>query len=260
MKRVIFILLGLVTVMFTACNDDNDSKEDNAVLKIVFDHSVKNDKLEFYKFKYQAKAGYPYKVVTLRYFTSEYKLYKDDGNTVDLDTFHYREADVEHEYTRNLIVKNIPAGTYDGIAFIHGLSEKYNRPISSDEPHSLPNKEEYLDMYWPWQEDGQYHYMKYEGEYIWHDDTLSFKLHTGPTDGNQNYIKIDKLAFDPVQVEAGDTLTITLNMDLNEWIENPVTYDFHKFGKGIMRNQQAQDILKKNGKTVYSVKKVEILK
>ena len=260
MKKLIFVLLAIVVGLNYGCNGDDNDKDNKATLKIVFDHSVKNDNLEFYKFKYPAKAGYTYKVVTLRYFTSEYKLYNDDGGRVDLDTFHYREGDIEHEYTRNLIIKDIPAGTYDGIAFIHGLSEKYNTPISSDQAHSLPNVEEYLDMYWPWQEDGQYHYMKYEGEYIRNDDTLSFKLHTGPTNGNQNYINIDKLAFNAVHVEPGDTLSVTLNLDLNEWIENPVTYDFHKFGKGIMKNQEAQDILKKNGKTAYSVKKVEILK
>ncbi len=253
----ILTILIFFSFLYSGCNKQ---KDETAVLKVIFDHKVKDRNLEFYKFIYKAKAGYPYKIVTLRYFNSDFELYKDDNSILKLDTFHYREADKAHEYTREMIL-DIPAGTYNGFSFIHGLGDKYNKPIKGTEKHSLPNTvDEYLDMYWPWQDDGQYHYMKYEGEYIAGNDTLSFKLHMGPTNGNKNYITIDKLPFDDTTVNPGDTMVITLVLDLNEFIENPETYDFNKFGKGIMKNQEAQDILKKNGKNAYSIKKVEILK
>jgi len=253
----IFLLIFFFSFINTSCNK---TKREQAVLKVVFDHKVKDNNLEFYKFIYKAKAGYPYKIVTLRYFNSDFKLYKNDDSVVKLDTFHYREADKAHNYTKDMILK-IPTGTYNGISFIHGLGDKYNKPIKGTEAHSLPNTvDEYLDMYWPWQEDGQYHYMKYEGEYAKGDDTLSFKLHMGPTNGNKNYIVINKLSFDDTTVNPGDTIVITLLLDLNEFIENPETYDFDKFGKGIMKVQEAQDILKKNGKNAYSIKKVDILR
>ena len=108
-------------------------------------------------------------------------------------------------------------------------------------------------MYWPWQEQGQYHYMKYEGYYVSGQDTFAFKLHSGPTEGNQNYIAIDKLNFQPIEVKSGDTLVIELFMDLDKWVNSDITYDFKKYGSGIMKNQDAQDILKTNGKNVYSV-------
>ena len=251
-------MLIVIGIFNSGCIKD---KKETGFLKLVFDQKVKDKDFEFYNFKYKAKAGYPYEIITLRYFTSEYNLYKDDDSVVKLDTFHYREADKAHEYTRNMVVE-IPTGTYNGISFIHGLGDKYNKPIKGTEAHSLPNNvDEYLDMYWPWQDDGQYHYMKYEGNYAKNNgDTLSFKLHTGPTNGNKNFINIDKIPFENTTLNQGDTMEITLVLDLNEFIENPITYDFDKFGKGIMKNQEAQDILKKNGKTAYSVKKVEILK
>ena len=250
-----------VLIFFSLLNSGCDkSKNETGFLKVVFDHKVKDKDFEFYKFIYKAKAGYPYEIITLRYFTSEFDLYKDDSSIVELDTFHYREADKAHEYTRDMVLE-IPTGTYNGISFIHGLGDKYNKPIKGTESHSLPNTvDEYLDMYWPWQEDGQYHYMKYEGAYAKDGDTLSFKLHTGPTDGNKNFIIINKLSFENTTVDPGDTMVITVVLDLNEFIENPVTYDFDEFGKGIMKNQDAQDILKKNGENAYNVRKVEILK
>ncbi len=253
----ILAILILFSLLNSGCNK---AKKETGVLKLVFDQKVKDKDFEFYKFEYKAKAGYPYEIITLRYFNSDFDLYKNDNSVVKLDTFHYREADKAHEYTKEMTLE-IPTGTYNGISFIHGLSDKYNKPIKGTEAHSLPNTvDEYLDMYWPWQEDGQYHYMKYEGAYAKDGDTLSFKLHMGPTNGNKNYITIDKIPFKSTTVNAGDTMVVTLVLDLNEFIENPVIYDFNKFGKGIMKVQEAQDILKKNGKNAYSVKKVEILK
>lgn len=261
MKRLNILLIFGLIVIGISISSCNKTKKQTAVLKILFEQEVKDKPFEFNKFLYKAKAGYPYEIMTLRYFTSDFDIYTADNHKIHLDTFHYREADKAHEYTKALIIDNFPAGTYEGLSFIHGLNEKWNKPIKGTEAHSLPNTvDEYLDMYWPWQDDGQYHYMKYEGAYVKDGDTLSFKLHTGPTDGNQNYIKIEKIPFDKSTVNEGDTMVIHLVLDLNEWIENPIDYDFHKFGKGIMKNQNAQDILKNNGKTAYSVKKVEILK
>ncbi len=260
-KSIILIIL-ISIFSFVGCTKDEDKTETGGIM-IIFDNSVKDVPLEYGKFIYDCEAGYKYKVTTLRYFTSMFKLYNTDGNSVNLDTFHYRDADSDYEYTHSLVINNVPVGTYNGLSFIHGLDDTYNKPIIGSEPHSLPNKDEYLDMYWPWQEDGQYHYMKYEGAYEFENadsmELLSFKLHTGPTSGNDNYINIDKISFDDIELTEGKMLEIHLNLDLNQWLENPIVYDFNVFGKGIMRNQDAQDILKANGKSVYSIKKVELV-
>ena len=209
---------------------------------------------------YKSKAGYPYDIKTLRYFLSEFAFYIDTSEALKIDTFHYVEATDNYKSTRTLHLGNIPAGKYNGLSFIFGLDDTYNRPIGGMDPHSLPNKNEYLDMYWPWQEDGQYHFMKYEGFYVAGKDTLSFKLHSGPTNGNSNYFKTDKLDFGPIDLKSGDTLNINLMVDIAKWIDGEITYDFDKFGKGIMKNQEAQTILKTNGKSVFSINKANLVK
>jgi hypothetical protein len=248
---IVFLLFLTINLFTSSCND---VKKESSVLKIVFDQKIKDKPFEFGKFIYKSKSGYTYKATTLRYFTSNFKIFKKDGSFVELDTFHYREFGKKYNYTRELVIDNFSPGEYIGISFIHGLDKKYNKSIKGTEAHSLPNVDEYLDMYWPWQKDGQYHYMKYEGAYINESDTLSFKLHTGPTNGAQNYVIIDKIPFTTKKLIKGDTMIINLEMDLNEWIENPMLFDFKQFGKGIMKVQEAQDILKANGKNVYSVK------
>ncbi|MBK7096615.1 MAG: hypothetical protein IPH57_16705 [Saprospiraceae bacterium] len=263
-KFRIFII-PIMILFFISCKDQgtesNKINPSSAVIKIILDHKVGDQEFKMNEMIYKSKAGYPYDIKTLRYFLSEFAFYIDTSEALRIDTFHYVETADAYKDTKTLILSNIPAGKYSGMSFIHGLDETYNRPIGGMEPHSLPNEvKEYLDMYWPWQQDGQYHHMKYEGFYVIGKDTLSFKLHTGPTNGNDNFIKVTKLDFTPLDLMAGDTLSINLVMDMSKWIDNDIIYDFHKFGKGIMKNQEAQDILKANGKSVYTIEKAEIIK
>lgn len=259
-----FLIPAILLTVFSCTGDGNEStriKPTSAVIKIILDHKVGDQEFKMNEMIYKSKAGYPYDIRTLRYFLSELAFYIDTTVALKVDTFHYVEASDAYLHTRTLVLSNIPAGKYNGISFIHGLDDTYNRPIGGMDPHSLPNDvNEYLDMYWPWQEDGQYHYMKYEGFYVSGKDTLSFKLHTGPTGGKENFVETDKIGFEPMDLKTGDTLQIKLVMDMSKWIDGGIIYDFNKFGKGIMKNQEAQDILKTNGKSVYSIDKVEIIK
>ncbi len=261
---ILLIFLGFVFIL-SACKNVSDSNENNtnktATLKVVFSHKVGDQAFKMNEMIYKSKAGYPYDIRTLRYFLSEFGLYVDTSEALKIDTFHYIEATEKYKNTHTLTLSNIPEGTYDGFFFTMGLGDLFNHPIGGLDPHSLPNDvNEYLDMYWPWQEDGQYHYMKYEGFYVAGKDTLSFKLHTGPTDGNKNYFKPEKLSFDPVSLQAGDTLILNLTMDMAKWIDGDIVYDFNKFGKGIMKNQEAQNILKSNGPKVFALIKTELKK
>ena len=263
-SKLWIFLIPMFFLFISSCKkkgtDETKDVNTSAVIKINIDQKVRDQEFKMNDMIYMSKAGHPYDIKTLRFFLSEFSFYIDTSEALKVDTFHYVEAGDAYIKTKTLILDNIPAGIYNGFSFIHGLDETYNRPIGGLDPHSLPNDvNEYLDMYWPWQEDGQYHYMKYEGFYVNGKDTLSFKLHSGPTDGNENFIKLDKLAFDPVDLKAGDTLSIDLVMDMSKWIDGEIIYDFHKYGKGIMKNQEAQDILKANGKTVYSIGKVELI-
>lgn len=253
MNRVFVFLI--LSFLFFGC----DNKDKKISLKIVFDHKVGDKDLTLNNYNFSNSLGYNYKVTTLRYFTSDFKLYNTNSSILEIDTFHYRDVDSLHSKTTELLFKDIVwPGTYNGFSLTQGLKEKYNRPISVTESHSLPNVEDYNDMYWPWQEEGQYHYMKFEGWYKNGNSENAFKLHTGPTLGSQYYFEVPKISFPIVQVEEGDTLIIHLQMDLSKWIDGKQVYDFYKYGSGIMKNPEAQTLLKANGPSVYSISKVEI--
>jgi hypothetical protein len=58
--------------------------------------------------------------------------------------------------------------------------------------------------------------------------------------------------MDNMDIDQND-FSLDLVMDMNEWLQNPEIYDFEDFGHGIMGNQEAQQILKENGPSVFSV-------
>ncbi len=97
---VLAILISILS--FASCTKDEDKGKTGDIM-IIFDAGVKDAPLEYGKFIYDCEAGYKYKVTTLRYFTSMFRLYNTDGNSVNLDTFHYRDTDSDYEYTHTIM-------------------------------------------------------------------------------------------------------------------------------------------------------------
>ena len=99
--------------------------------------------------------------------------------------------------------------------------------------------------------------MKFEGKYDLYKsgEIRSYNIHLGATKGNQNYFHVS-LPLPPLMMN-GSNWQIQLGMDLNEWFQNPEIYDFEEFGQAIMMNQDAQEHLRENGLTVFSVMSVD---
>ena len=240
------LFLMAVLSLWSCSGDDNPVAGE---VSLVFGHKVAGEALEFEDMKYLSPAGHKYSVVRLKYFTSDFKLHAKDGTTVAIDKVHYRDA--KDDATATLSLGEIPAGEYNKISFIYGLD------AATNVDGGLPNTQTNINMEWPIPGDQGYHYMKFEGKY----DSLgmgvikNFNLHTGGTMGNQNFVEIS-LPLTPFTVD-GNSWNINLEMDLNEWLQNPNVWDFEEFGPMIMMNQDAQEILKANGATVFSVASVE---
>ncbi|HHH50513.1 MAG TPA: hypothetical protein ENK52_06010 [Saprospiraceae bacterium] len=244
-KVLILAFFGMMLFSFTACN--KDAKPGNVT--IYLDHNVAGKALVFDEMNYTSKAGHPFQVSRLRYYISNVKLHQADGTTFEMEGVHYRNA--KEEDTRTLILKDIPAGDYNKITFTYGLDENTNVD------GGLENTQTNIGMEWPIPGDHGYHYMKFEGKYDSNGSGTikNFNLHTGATKGNQNYINMS-LDLPTVKIDDNNW-DIHLDMDLNQWLENPNTWDFDEFGPMIMMNQTAQEVLKANGATVFKIGNVE---
>ncbi len=243
-KNTAAVLLVLSALIYCGCNDEQKP----GFVTLYFDHNVGGELLEFEKLEYTSRAGHPFSVVRMKYYVSNITLHGTDGSTFEIKDVHYRDA--AEPDTRSFSSNNVPSGTYDKISFIYGLDEATNVD------GGLANTQTNINMEWPIPGDQGYHYMKFEGKYDSLDAGVikNFNLHFGAAMGNQNFIEIS-LPLTPFSVDD-NTWGVYLEMDINEWLENPNVWDFETFGPMIMMNQDAQETLKENGATVFSIEKV----
>ena len=242
MKRSLFLAftIVLITLTMTDCTKDNGT----GAVTIQLAHNVDGAPLEVEQIKYPSQAGHTYSVVNLKYYLSEIRLTDKNGFIVSKGNIHL--FDIQNPASASFNLDDIPDGDYTQLSFVFGLNEIINVD------GGLTNTLENINMEWPIPGDQGYHYMKFEGRY----DSLntgvlrSYNIHTGATKGNQNYVEIT-LPITTLALRDNDW-TIRLQMDVKEWLQNPTTFDF--VGKEmIMMNQEAQEIIKANGASVFSI-------
>ncbi len=253
MKRFHTLSLSIILIAFVAISCQKDPVK--GVLKIQMAQKVGGDVLTMNQMKYMSPAGHPYQINKLKYILSEFSLVDKAGNTIRYDGGLLTEVQEGETQVLNL---DVPPGDYTQLKFRYGLSKENN--IKS----YLPNTVKYQNMYWPKplgdttvptaQRDPGFHYMQYEGRY----DSLGsgvikvFNLHTGPTFGADNSFMVTLPFSQTINID-GNEWNLDLIMDLQEWLQNPKVFDYETFGPAIMPIQAAQDILKANGKTVFSL-------
>ena len=234
-QPVALVSVVVVIIATAACGRTTGS------IAIVFDHEIAGEPLIFDDFRYVSPAGHIYSVSTLQYYVSDLVLISTDSNGVDIDIVHYRDA--RDESTRQLVLDSIPIGRYDALTLTLGLNEQRN--VDGGLPNTLTN----MNMEWPIPGDIGYHYMKLEGKFE-HEDTIkNFAIHTGATQRNTNYVTVTIPLG--VFVAPEEVSSLSIIMDLNEWLQNPNTYDFAADGSMIMMNQEAQESIQANGQTVF---------
>jgi hypothetical protein len=246
MKKYTFLKIFTLTfILLSLFSCKKDSEVGTITLRL--NHEVDGEQLEIEQIKYLSKAGHAYSVVNLKYYLSQIVLHENKGSTFSSDNVHL--FDILNPASEQYEMQDVPNGDYTSISFIFGLDETTNVD------GGLENNFENINMEWPIPGDQGYHYMKFEGRY----DSLatgiikSFNIHTGATMGNQNYFELT-LPFSKMALRS-NSWTINLSMDLNEWFQNPNTFDF-AIREMIMTNQTSQEMLKANGATVFSITSV----
>lgn len=241
-KNYAFHILILSTlVLLSACQKEAT----NGNVTIFINYNVGGQELVTNDFRYTCAAGYTFEVTRLQYYLSNFTLRKDDGTEYFLDEVFYQELGTTDP---SIPIPDVPPGTYTSLSFVYGLDADTN--VDGGLPNTLTN----INMEWPLSGDQGYHYMKFEGKYKLPGtgEEKAFNLHTGATGNNQNFIEITLPIDNGLKID-GNTMQLQLNYDLNEWLQNPNTWDFEVWGPMIMANQDAQLALKANGATAFSI-------
>jgi len=238
----------------------------SGTIQFSIEHRVDGALLELNDLVYTNAAGNEYLVSDLMYFISDITLYRNNGTHIVIgaqkDIFY---IDERIPTTKTIqFADKIPAGTYDSITFIFGISEVKNKSFI------FVNPPEVL-MGWPEVLGGGYHYMMMNGK--WKDtneDIQPFNFHLGIGQLYKgNTYNVDSIyAFvhncftvhlpgSSFKLADKELLGFRLTMNIGKWFETPHVYDFNYWGGAIMQNQAALQVAKENGWDVFSIVKIQ---
>ena len=236
-KIIIAVILGLT---LGSCSPEEDVNPPPGDLTFNFSHLVDGNAVQLDQLIYENALEQAFSIKTIKYFISEVKLYKADNSVIELADIHY--VDIRTPETLNYTFsEKIPTGDYTGISFVYGLTPADNiTGRFTQPPESL--------MEWPIPMGGGYHYAKIEGQYITADNYFNF--HSGMLNGIPYEIHVD-LKSQPFTF-AGNSLKLTLQMEIQNWFTEPTDWDFTYWGPGIMGNPDAQKTVQENGVDVFS--------
>ena len=247
-------LLLLLSMLFFSCNREKSGK-----LSIRFTASVDDKSLVFNEMIYQNASGNRYAIDEVKYFISELMIITKDGKnyySIKNNPVHY----VDHGISSTLqwaAPDHFPVGEYGSLAFIFGLTEERNTSNFFVNPPES-------NMAWPSTLGGGYHYMQINGKWEDGGEILPLNIHTGISrlvspDSLIRYVHnyfVVYLQDIEFEIQEKKTTEIVLNMNINQWFTNPnypQYYDFHVYGTEIMENHIAQQILQRNGESVFSI-------
>lgn len=262
-------LIALFSINILSCKDDDEvgdlvsvAPTGSSSVTINMKQFVNGSALEMntMNFPYTNALNQNYKVTMLQYLVSDFTFHKSDGSFVTLDN-EYQLVDLSDSSSLVFTPSTkVPNGDYSSISFTFGFDAEDN--VNST---NYPD----LNLNWIWPSDpnsmfgnlgGGYHFMRLEGNYTSGMNSGEFKTHMGtarntsttPYSFVQNYLDIT-LANSDIKVRSD--FSFDLEMNIEEWYQNPVTWDFEVWNAPIMPVYEAQRALNSNGANVFTIKK-----
>jgi hypothetical protein len=241
-------ILMALPVLFAAGGCGSDTGADEASVTIAFEHLANGTPIVLgSETPYTNAAGNEFGTTRLSYFVSDLSLTLADGTEVTAPGAHYVDHETDETRAYALPVE-VPTGELAQISFVMGLGPDLN--VTG----AFPSPPESL-MEWPEMMGGGYHYMKFEGRYVDDaDEPFNFMMHSGGLNGTDYSFEV---VLDATGREVTDGATFTLEMNLEQWFEDPHTWDlndyFNEAHRGIMGDADAQASLRDNGATVFSL-------
>ena len=238
MKR--YILLVLALGLFSCKKDKTEEPAPTVTssdVSVRIEYNVDGQPVLFDTIFYTTPSGLPYSIMRMHYYLSNVDLIKSDSSTVRLANYFYADArDLVSVFTK----ADVSLGNYIGIKFNIGLDSSQN--VTDGLPATVDN----INMIWPDALGGGYHFLKFEGYFMSGGSSYGYAMHIG-----KNVNRIPVTLYKNISVSES-TMTLTLKMNINEWLKNPYTYDFNIDGNYSMMNDTAMAKLSANGSDVIS--------
>lgn len=228
-----------VLVIITGAVGCKKNHADSGNLQLKLTYRIDSKQLEFDTMLYVCDAGYDYEVTRLNYYLSGFVFSMQDGSSYSSNKVFY--IDARQASMNTISFEKFPSGTCTQINFSVGLDSVKNQT------DSLPMTFDNINMGWPDMMGGGYHFMKLEGHYRDSSINYGFAMHLGK---NKNLVTVT--VGNPVIVRDGNAAEATLCMNINEWLRNPLIYDFKTDGSYSMNNDTAMHKLCTNGTDIFN--------
>lgn len=241
------LLPALLLFFLAGCDLFGSEDPQPGTVTVSLSNTIGGQDLALNQQSYTSSVGHSYSVTLVEYILTDIALRDEDGNLVSLSSAHYMNQ--EDASTHALSAVEVPAGKYNAIQFTFGIEG------SANVFGNLERSTDFDNMMWPMMMpmgDGtteRYHYMRFEGRY---GTDGAFRIHTGPTGGNDNSLQ-KELALD-IDVD-GQAWMLDLAVNLDEWLTGPNEWDFDDYS-AIMGNQAAQTLIYDNGESVFGIKAI----
>jgi len=206
---------------------------------------------EFDQLNYTNANGEVIAVTKMQYSISDVRFYKTNGDSVFFDGYHL--IDMEDAASLSYALpSSADVGAYTGIGFNYGFTPADN----IDGAYTDLNAASWSS---PMMLGGGYHQLKFEGRYIdTNTDTVSFQYHNlskireitmTDTIFHDNYAHIEMNK----NFSIGGDASIDIQMDINEWFQDPHLWDLNTEYTMLMPNYAAQVKMTANSKSVFSI-------
>jgi hypothetical protein len=244
--RILFLSI-IFSVFLFSCEEEEQTVLENAQISFQFKHYYKSQVLEIRadnNLIYTTETQNNWNVKSLKYYVSKIIVYKDSGESYDVNMYKFINLSETNSIISDYILKDIPDGRYTKISFIFGIDSARNLSFA------LENNTENNSMEWPSQLGGGYHIMMMDGVFLNNQNQLSgYGIHLGKQ-GNQV-----KLEF-PIEytAKAGAKATIQLNMNVDQWLDGFNKINLNDGYGYIMENDAKQLLFKQNAtSSVFSI-------
>jgi hypothetical protein len=231
----------VLLLLHMACKKEPDQQpSEQGSLRIQLTHDVKGQALVYDTLIYTNHSGNTYSVSKLHYYISAIRL-MDVTHTITFQSNGIYYINARHT-SNTIIISGIPKGTYQSIAFFIGIDTLQN--ISNSLQMNFDN----MEMVWPDEMGGGYHFLKLEGRYM-NANQLSrgYAMHSG---NNMALTRHQPITCD-IQILNQQETTISLAMDVNSWFDSPVNYDLLAHGNYTMGIDKLMVMIANNGKDVF---------
>lgn len=262
-------MLVLLLLTSTGCkkNEDESSPDggkepDKYSMTLKFSPVYKGKKIELDTMKYTNAAGNRHSITRLRFLISGVVLARSGGGTITADAHHLAQVapsnglPMGNETLRFTLPEKIEQADITSLSFNYGFNEQNNSTNAYPELNQA-------NWNWPEHLGGGYHHMQFEGRFQADSGGVgAFNFHmgtardtTGPdTSFVNNHVPV---TLDGADLKLDRNITVEVIMHLDQWFENPRTFDMNDWPAALMPNYDAQILMAENAHNVFSVGQIE---